>query len=116
MPAYTLASRDASPPRPDTTVQIADGVVIWVGWDGALGYCVRVQHKIAGQTVISIYAHMINDSSELYPGEQIKVGTVVGLTGQTGQATGPHLHLGITVDGQYTDPYVWLTINATNAG
>jgi 3-deoxy-7-phosphoheptulonate synthase len=28
MPAYTLASRDASPPRPDTTVQITDGVVV----------------------------------------------------------------------------------------
>jgi len=95
---------------------IADGVVIWVGWDGAMGYCVRIQHKIAGQTVVSIYGHMISDSSQLYPGEQVKVGTVVGLTGQTGQATGPHLHLGITIDGQYTDPYVWLTINATNAG
>ena len=94
---------------------IADGVVIWVGWDGALGYCVRIQHEIDGHTVVSIYGHMIDGSSELYPSEQVSVGTVVGLTGQTGQATGPHLHLGLTIDGAYTDPYVWLTINATNA-
>lgn len=93
---------------------IAAGVVVWVGWDGALGYSVRIQHEIAGQTVVSIYGHMLDNSSDLYPGEQVKVGTIVGLTGQTGQATGPHLHLGITVDGEYTDPYVWLTMNATN--
>ena len=93
---------------------IADGVVIWVGWDGALGYCVRIQHQIDGHTVVSIYGHMIDGSSDLYPSEQISVATVVGLTGQTGEATGPHLHLGLTIDGAYTDPYVWLTENATN--
>jgi len=93
---------------------IADGVVVWVGNDGALGYSVRIQHSIGGHTVVSIYGHMISGSSQLYPGETIKVGDQVGLTGQTGQATGPHLHLGLTVDGDYTDPYVWLTLNATN--
>jgi len=94
---------------------IASGVVIWVGNDGALGYCVRIQHSVGGHTVVSIYGHMISGSSGLYPGESIEVGQQVGLTGQTGQATGPHLHLGLQVDGEFTDPYVWLTQNATNA-
>lgn len=93
---------------------IADGVVTWVGSEGALGYAVHIQHKVGGQTVESIYGHMISGSSTLYPGQTVSVGTIVGLTGETGQATGPHLHLGLKIDGEFTDPYVWLSMNATN--
>jgi len=94
---------------------IADGVVTWVGWDNTgRGYNVVVQHSVGGRTVKSIYGHMIDGSSTLYPGQVISVGTVVGLTGDTGWSYGAHLHLGIELDGEVIDPYAWLVENATD--
>ncbi len=93
---------------------IMGGVVTWVGAEGELGYSVHIDTKVDGHTIEAIYGHMITGSSKLYPGETVAVGVTVGKTGQTGEATGPHLHLGIMVDGDLTDPYVWLSLHATN--
>ena len=41
-------------------------------------------------------------------GEVVSVGKVVGAIGQTGLATGPHLHLEVQVDGRSVDPAAWL--------
>lgn len=88
---------------------IADGVVTWVGWDGSYGFAVRIQHNVDGVRTESIYGHMQDDSSDLYPGQTIKAGTIVGLTGDTGYSTGPHMHLGIAINGEVVDPFEWLT-------
>jgi murein DD-endopeptidase MepM/ murein hydrolase activator NlpD len=94
---------------------IADGIVTWVGWDGAYGYDVRIAHNVDGVRIESVYAHMKDDSSELYPGQEISVGTKVGLTGDTGNSTGPHLHLGISINGEYVDPFTWMEAHATDS-
>lgn len=94
---------------------IADGVVTWVGWDGTgYGYYAKIQFEHNGSTMVAIYAHMIDGSSEMYPGQLIKAGDQVGLTGDTGIAYGAHLHLGLEQDGTLIDPFAWLTANATN--
>jgi len=93
---------------------IADGVVTWVGWDGSYGFAVRIMHNVDGVRTESIYGHMQDDSSELYPGQAIKAGTIVGLTGDTGYSTGPHLHLGIAINGEVVDPFEWLTQHASD--
>jgi murein DD-endopeptidase MepM/ murein hydrolase activator NlpD len=41
-------------------------------------------------------------------GEAVSAGKVVGAIGQTGLATGPHLHLEVQVDGRSVDPAAWL--------
>jgi len=94
---------------------IADGVVLWVGWDGTgYGYYVKIQSQVDGHQIVAIYAHMIDNSAQMYPGQLIKVGDFVGLTGETGIAYGAHLHLGIQQDGTLIDPFPWLTEHATD--
>ena len=95
---------------------IADGVITWVGRDRTnLGYYVTIAHVIDGVRVDSLYAHLVDDSSdayEIYPGKEVAVGTPIGDTGNTGFSTGPHLHLEIHLDGVQVNPFEWLTINA----
>lgn len=95
---------------------IADGVVTWVGWNPiyGYGYYVTIEHTVNGVTVESLYAHMIDGSSSLSVGQKVSVGDQIGLVGNTGYSTGPHLHLELVVGGVSTDPYSWLTENATN--
>jgi len=88
---------------------IADGVVTWVGWDyTGYGYYVIVAHVIGGQRIDSLYGHMISGSSTVYPGMTVHAGEVLGLTGDTGYSTGPHLHLELRLDGKAFDPYPWM--------
>lgn len=94
---------------------IADGtVVVAENGGGSLGVVMMIDHEIDGQKVTSVYAHMEYDSMRFAVGDQVKVGDVVGTTGDTGMSTGPHLHFEIRlggVDGMKVDPLVWLYEN-----
>lgn len=91
---------------------VADGTVSAVGWSNAYGYRVEIEHIINGQRVISLYAHMVDNSSMFQVGSAVVAGDVVGAVGNTGLSTGPHLHLEIRIDGVPIDPFPWLTTNA----
>jgi len=91
---------------------IADGIVIAVGRSAAYGYRVEIEHVINGQKVMSMYAHMIDNSSVLAVGDTVVAGEIVGAVGSTGLSTGPHLHLEIHVDDVAIDPFAWLKANA----
>lgn len=93
---------------------IADGVVTERedGY-GGFGNFVVITHQIDGETVTSTYAHMQHLSSPIVLGQEIKVGDFLGLVGETGQATGPHLHFEIHVDAVKVDPFAWLQAHAT---
>jgi murein DD-endopeptidase MepM/ murein hydrolase activator NlpD len=95
---------------------IAPGVVTIVGQDtgGYASYGTRVviEHVINGQKVESLYAHMIAGSPTVAVGQTVTVGQTLGLVGNTGASTGAHLHLGISLDGSFVDPYAWLIANA----
>ncbi|MDP9025979.1 MAG: M23 family metallopeptidase [Actinomycetota bacterium] len=88
---------------------IADGVVT-AREDGTSEYgnFVIITHKIGRDTVTSTYAHMLAGSSAIVLGQTIHVGDFLGLVGMTGEATGPHLHFEIAVNGARTDPIPWL--------
>lgn len=58
------------------------------GWNGGWGSYVVVSHSNGSQT---LYAHMSKDVSQV--GEQVSQGEVLGYVGETGDATGNHLHL-----------------------
>jgi len=56
---------------------------------------------------------MIFGSSPLRSGQQVAVGELVGLVGNTGASTGAHLHLQVMLGGVTpVDPIAWLTANA----
>ncbi|MGX5697706.1 peptidoglycan DD-metalloendopeptidase family protein, partial [Agromyces soli] len=94
---------------------IADGVVSQsTDSGGSLGTVMMIDHVIDGEVVTSVYAHMISGSRRFEVGDTVKVGDVIGQTGNTGMSTGPHLHFEIRlggVNGTWTDPLEWLYAN-----
>ena len=63
------------------------------------GNCVVLDH---GQGLLSIYMHL--SEIKVKEGDVVKRGEEVGLSGGTGRATGPHLHVAIRWQGIYLDP------------
>lgn len=92
---------------------IADGIVSSVVLSHAgLGNHVVVDHVINGQAVQSTYAHMLDGSIRVAVGDHVTVTQELGQVGSTGESTGPHLHLGIALNGVLVDPFAWLKANA----
>ncbi|MFF2272704.1 M23 family metallopeptidase [Agromyces sp. NPDC058136] len=78
--------------------------------NGGLGVYAVIDHTVGGELVSSVYAHMAEGSLEFAVGDEVAVGDQVGLVGNTGQSTGPHLHLEILEGGtRPVDPYDWLS-------
>lgn len=93
---------------------IADGVVTLVDTQGSLGEHIMITHNINGETITSVYAHLIYGSTKFKVGDAVKVGDIIGNVGDTGYSTGPHLHFEIRlgdVNGQQVDPLPWLRAN-----
>ncbi len=81
---------------------------------GSLGTVIMIDHVIDGQTVTSVYAHMIEGSRTVEIGDTVRVGQIIGETGNTGMSTGPHLHFEIRIggiNGTWVDPLEWLYAN-----
>jgi murein DD-endopeptidase MepM/ murein hydrolase activator NlpD len=75
------------------------GEVVYAGWnDQGYGNLVIVQN---GRNR-TYYAHL--DEILIRRGDQVGTGTVVGLSGNTGNSTGPHLHYEVRLDGIAIDP------------
>jgi murein DD-endopeptidase MepM/ murein hydrolase activator NlpD len=67
------------------------------------GNCVVIDH---GQGLMSLYLHL--SEFRVKEGDEVAPEQVVGLSGGTGRATGPHLHLAIRWQGVYVDPAILL--------
>jgi murein DD-endopeptidase MepM/ murein hydrolase activator NlpD len=78
---------------------IAGGVVTRAGEAAGYGLLVEVDH---GGGVTVRYAHQ--RALSVTPGQRVRAGETLGEVGQTGRATGPHLHLEVRVDGRPVDP------------
>jgi len=70
------------------------------------GNCVVLDH---GQGLLSLYLHL--SEFRVKEGDEVISGQVVGLSGGTGRATGPHLHLAIRWQGVYLNPAILLKMN-----
>lgn len=94
---------------------IADGVVSGsTDEGGSLGVVTMIDHNINGQVITSVYAHMEYGSRRFEVGDTVHVADIVGLVGDTGMSTGPHLHFEIRIggiDGYWVDPLEWLYAN-----
>ena len=78
---------------------IGDGVVDFAGVQNGFGNVVMVKHRGDSMTV---YAHL--SRIHVRKGQSIAQGQHLGAVGQTGWATGPHLHFEFRVNGQQRDP------------
>jgi len=84
---------DLGAPEGTAIVASADGDVAVArqgGWNGGYGGYVVISHNNGSQT---LYAHMSKVAA--YDGESVQQGQVIGYVGQTGLATGPHVHFEI---------------------
>jgi hypothetical protein len=97
-------------PRPHTGIDIvaptgtpvvasAKGRVSSVGHQGEYGLLIDIDH---GYGVVTRYAHLSRAGVRV--GQLVKRGDTIGNVGQSGLATGPHLHYEVLVNGQAANP------------
>jgi murein DD-endopeptidase MepM/ murein hydrolase activator NlpD len=80
---------------------VANGTIDFVGQQRGYGNVVVVKHDARHMT---LYAHLHQFADGLEPGATVRQGELIGTVGQTGWATGPHLHFEFHIDGQHVDP------------
>jgi murein DD-endopeptidase MepM/ murein hydrolase activator NlpD len=85
----------------------AEGIVALAGNDGGYGNMVEIDH---GNGLSTRYAHL--SSISVQQGQKVGIGTIVGRIGETGRATGPHLHYETRIDGEPVDPTRFLKAGA----
>ncbi|WP_406471414.1 LysM peptidoglycan-binding domain-containing M23 family metallopeptidase [Streptomyces sp. NBC_01615] len=101
-------------PTGTTIKAIAAGTVVSAGWGGAYGNQVVIQHA-DGQ--YSQYAHM--SALSVSAGQTVTAGQQIGLSGATGNVTGPHLHFEIRTTPNYgsdVDPVAYLRSHGVAVG
>lgn len=88
--------------RTGTPVKAAgDGEVSFKGRKGGYGQVLILKH---GDHYETLYAHLSGFKRGLNDGDQVMQGEVIGYVGQTGLATGPHLHYEFRKDGVHQNP------------
>ena len=83
----------------DPVYSIFDGIVRVAKRSSDYGYVVVVRHYNGLET---LYAHF--DQLLAYPGKPVRSGEIIGLSGNTGRSTGPHLHFEVRFKGEKIDP------------
>jgi murein DD-endopeptidase MepM/ murein hydrolase activator NlpD len=81
---------------------VANGKVIHLGYSGAFGNLIILEHP---GNYLTYYAHLSNYNVELAVGNEVRRGLEIGYVGSTGRSTGPHLHFELRKNGVYVDPY-----------
>lgn len=81
----------------------ATGVVVKTEEYGGLGRAVHVAH---GYGIVTVYGHL--SRINVRPGQKVERGDVVGLVGNTGRATGYHLHYEVQIEGKSVNPLAYM--------
>lgn len=92
---------DLAAPAGTTVHAAANGTVTFVGWRHGYGRLVKISH---GNGYSTRYAHMSKFAANLAKGDRVKRGQTVGYVGESGLATGYHLHFEIRKNGVAHDP------------
>ena len=66
-----------------------DGVISFIGRQSGYGRTVEIKH---GGNIKTLYAHLEKFNTKLKVGSKVKQGEIIAFVGDSGQATGPHLH------------------------
>ncbi|MFI9201740.1 M23 family metallopeptidase [Streptomyces sp. NPDC053048] len=96
-----------------TSVQaVGAGTIVEAGWGGAYGNNVVIKHNDGTYTQ---YAHL--SSLDVSVGQTVAPGQQIGLSGATGNVTGPHLHFEARTGATYgsdIDPVAYLSAHGVN--
>ena len=87
----------------------SSGTISFIGNKGGYGKLIEIKHS---EDYSTRYAHLSKFKSGLQLGYKVKQGETIGYVGQTGLATGPHLHYEFRVNGNHTNP---LTVKLPDA-
>jgi len=79
----------------------SDGKIIFRGTQNGYGKTVILQH---GKTYSTLYGHLSRFKTNQKTRQWVQQGEVIGYVGQTGRATGPHLHYEFRVNGTHKNP------------
>jgi len=90
---------DISLPEGTPVTAMKRGRVRHAGPMGAYGLTVIIEH---GPALVTLYAHL--SEVRVRAGEEVEGRQVIGLSGRTGNATGPHLHFEVRRWGRHEDP------------
>jgi murein DD-endopeptidase MepM/ murein hydrolase activator NlpD len=96
---------DFAAPTGTLVSAVNSGTVLLAGPLYFEGNCVVLDH---GQGLLSLYLHL--SEVKVKQGERVERGQKIGLSGGTGRATGPHLHLAVRWEGVYLNPAILLTL------
>ncbi|WP_085000541.1 murein DD-endopeptidase MepM [Cronobacter sakazakii] len=90
---------DFAMPQGTPVLAVGDGEVVMAKRSGAAGYYVAIRH---GRTYTTRYMHL--KKLLVKPGQRVKRGDRIALSGNTGRSTGPHLHYEIWINQQAVNP------------
>ncbi len=82
-------------------IAAGNGVIEKVGWAGGYGKQIIIRHANGYETS---YNHQSAFAKGIEAGMRVRQGQTIGYLGQTGLATGPHLHYELMVNGTKVDP------------
>ena len=94
---------DIKAPTGTPIMAAADGEVTYAGTRSGYGLVVEISH---GDGVGTVYGHMNEISVAV--GDILQQGDLIGTVGATGNASTPHLHYEVLIDGEIYDPWLFL--------
>jgi len=97
---------DYAVPRGTSVAALNSGTVLLARPLYFEGNCVVIDH---GQGLLSLYLHL--SEFKVHEGEHVQRGQELGLSGSSGRATGPHLHIAVRWQGVYLNPETLLKMN-----
>lgn len=112
---------DISVPRGTPVLASGSGKIVWAGYGFLSGYydetdpygiAVLIRHDFGfqGAALYTVYGHL--ERVDVIKGQRVETGTMLGLSGETGKTSGPHLHFEVRLEeeGVLTtrNPELWL--------
>ena len=92
---------DFAAPKGVPIMAAGDGVIEYIGRNGAYVKYIRIRHNSVYKTA---YAHLSHFQKGLRKRHRVKQGSIIGYVGSTGRSTGPHLHYEVIKHGRQTNP------------
>ena len=98
---HTHTGIDYAAPWGTPIIAAGEATITFIGRKGGYGKAIILEHN---PRVHTLYAHLSKYEPQLQVGDKVVTGQIIGYVGQTGRATGPHLHYEIQIDDTPIDP------------